>query len=808
MSPSHFPEPTPRRRRGIVAGTALATAGVLVALGAPAAAAEAASGATAPVTVAAAGDTTIDILDVNDFHGRIESEGTAADKAAGAAKLAAVVQAQREANPNTIFASVGDNVGASTFTSFVQQDDPTIDVLNQMRLDVSAIGNHELDKGQDDLTGRIEDRADWPYISANIVKQGTTEPAFTPWSIVEKGGVKVGFIGATTEALIPGLVSPGGVEGLAMAPIVSSVNRYATELTDGDEANGEADVLVLLVHEGATTGALTDATGSGAFGQITAGVSSEVSAIVSAHTHATYDHSIPGPDGTPRPVIQAGSYGVAYGHLRMTVAADGTLTSITSSVKPVNTDPAKPADTTSVDAVTKTVADAKAVADVKGKEQLGTITGDLRRALQSDGKTENRGGESTLGNNIAEVQRWATERQGSQVAFMNPGGLRTDLVYASSGAGDPDGSVSYKEAALVQPFANTLVTEDMTGQQIKDALEQQWQPDGLERPFLKLGVSEGFAYTYDPSKGRGERITGMTLDGEPIALDETLKVTVNSFLSTGGDNFAAFAAGTNKADSGQVDLQAQADYFAAQDAVEPPMDQRAVGVTTTPEPDGGFQPGDEVTVDLSSLVFSNAGDQSGTVSVSAGGTELASAPIDTTVVDKYDEQGRASLTFTVPETGAATPGGPTTPTERARPAAAAVETSDEPLVVELPSGQRITLAVTVPVLVAPAPGEEPVPTPGTDPTDPTEPTVPTDPTDPATPTVPVATDPDGGLVAVPIAGGGIDDADADGGPLAYTGAEVAGPALAAVLLLLAGVTALVLARRKRAAHDATVHADR
>ncbi|WIB35550.1 bifunctional UDP-sugar hydrolase/5'-nucleotidase [Curtobacterium sp. MCJR17_043] len=520
--------------------------------------------------MAAAGDTTIDILDVNDFHGRIESEGTAADKAAGAAKLAAVVQAQREANPNTIFASVGDNVGASTFTSFVQQDDPTIDVLNQMRLDVSAIGNHELDKGQDDLTGRIEDRADWPYISANIVKQGTTEPAFTPWSIVEKGGVKVGFIGATTEALIPGLVSPGGVEGLAMAPIVSSVNRYATELTDGDEANGEADVLVLLVHEGATTGALTDATGSGAFGQITAGVSSEVSAIVSAHTHATYDHSIPGPDGTPRPVIQAGSYGVAYGHLRMTVAADGTLTSITSSVKPVNTDPAKPADTTSVDAVTKTVADAKAVADVKGKEQLGTITGDLRRALQSDGKTENRGGESTLGNNIAEVQRWATERQGSQVAFMNPGGLRTDLVYASSGAGDPDGSVSYKEAALVQPFANTLVTEDMTGQQIKDALEQQWQPDGLERPFLKLGVSEGFAYTYDPSKGRGERITGMTLDGEPIALDETLKVTVNSFLSTGGDNFAAFAAGTNKADSGQVDLQAQADYFAAQDAVEPP----------------------------------------------------------------------------------------------------------------------------------------------------------------------------------------------------------------------------------------------
>lgn len=101
-----------KTRRRLGAGAALATAGVLVALSVPSAA------------VAAEGDTTIDIIDVNDFHGRIESEGTAADKAAGAAKLAGVVQSYREANPNTIFASVGDNVGASTFTSLIQQDSP------------------------------------------------------------------------------------------------------------------------------------------------------------------------------------------------------------------------------------------------------------------------------------------------------------------------------------------------------------------------------------------------------------------------------------------------------------------------------------------------------------------------------------------------------------------------------------------------------------------------------------------------------------------------------------------------------------
>ncbi|OII11044.1 hypothetical protein BIU97_09335 [Curtobacterium sp. MCBA15_009] len=784
---------SPRRRRRTASGAAFATAGVLVALSIPSAA------------LAAEGDTTIDIIDVNDFHGRIESEGTAADKAAGAAKLAAVVQSWRETNPNTIFASVGDNVGASTFTSLIQRDEPTIDALNAMDLDVSAIGNHELDKGQDDLTGRIEDRAEWPYISANIVREGTTTPAFQPFEVVEKGGVKVGFIGATTEDLIPGLVSPGGVEGLAMAPVVSQVNRYAEQLTDGVDGNGEADVLVLLVHEGAATGARADAT-AGVFGRITSGVSERVSAIVSAHTHATYSHSVPGPTGVDRPVIQTGSYGVNYGHLQLTVGADKQLTGITADVRSVNGDTRVPADRTSVDEVTGIVTAAKAFADVEGAKPLGTITGDIRRAVQSDRTTENRGGESTLGNNIAEVQRTATARNGSQVAFMNPGGLRTDLLYASTGPSDPDGTVTYKEAALVQPFANTLVTEDMTGQQIKDALEQQWQPDGLPRPFLKLGISQGFAYTYDPARGRGERITGMSLDGEPIALDDTLKVTVNSFLSTGGDNFGAFAKGANIADSGQVDLQAQVDYFEQQDVVAPPTDQNAVGATISPAPAGGFQPGDDVEIALSSLVFSSDDPTAaGSVTVAAGdGPVLASAAIDATITDNSDEQGHATLTFEVPtvETPAATRADATS--------ARAVETVDAPLVVTLPQGQRVTLAATIPVAA------------------PVEPADPTDPTDPGTPGggetpgdgVPGDGEtPDDGGQALPGGGNGTDDgagtgtdgdpSDADpvGGDLAYTGAELAVPAVAAGLLLLAGVAALVAVRRKRARRDATVLTD-
>ena len=123
--------------------------------------------------------------------------------------------------------------------------------------------------------------------------------------------------------------------------------------------------------------------------------------------------------------------------------------------------------------------------------------------------------------------------------------------------------MTYKEAAVVQPFANTLVVLDLTGAQVKQALEQQWQPSAASRPFLKLGVSEGFAYTYDPEAAAGSRITSMTLDGTPIDAATTYKVTVNSFLASGGDNFTAFAGAAAKQDSGKVDLEAQVEYFEA-----------------------------------------------------------------------------------------------------------------------------------------------------------------------------------------------------------------------------------------------------
>ncbi|UWF77929.1 ExeM/NucH family extracellular endonuclease [Microbacterium neungamense] len=582
---------------------------------------------------AAQSPVSIDVVTMNDFHGRIEADRASA----GAAVMAGAVQQFREANPNTIFAAAGDLIGASTFTSFIQDDNPTIDALNAAGLDVSAAGNHEFDQGWADLRDRVQDRADWEYISANVFLTETGEPALAPAWVKELQGVRVGFVGAVTEDL-PTLVSPDGIRELEVRSIVDSVNAVADDLRDGDTANGEADVIILLVHEGAETVELSSITPDSPLGEIVYGVDDDVNAIVSAHTHLAYNHVIDG-----RPVVSAGQYGENLGLMNIQVDPETKeILSIVNEIKPLTAGgkplyPAVPEVQAIVDA-------AKAEADELGA--VGEITADFNRARQSDGKTENRGGESTIGNFVADVQKWAT---GAQIALMNPGGLRANLSYASSAEGDPDGNVTYREAATVQPFANTLVTLELTGAQLKAVLEEQWQPEGASRPFLKLGVSKGLEYTYDPTAAQGSRITAITLDGTPVDPEATYLVAANSFLAAGGDNFVTLAEGENKKDTGKVDLQSMVDWFAENKTASPDYAQRAVGVVLSPADADGYSAGDQVTVSLSSLAFSAGEPAPGPVTLSLNGTELASAEIDPTVVDATDEVGRASLTFTVPE---------------------------------------------------------------------------------------------------------------------------------------------------------------
>ncbi len=306
------------------------------------------------------------------------------------------------------------------------------------------------------------------------------------------------------------------------------------------------------------------------------------------------------------------------------------------------------------------VDDAVREAEVLGSRKLGEISGGFNRAKLSNGTTENRGGESTLGNLVAEIQRWATETPeagAAQIAFMNPGGLRADLT--GTGSTFPR-DVTYRQAATVQPFANTLVNMDLTGEQIEQVLEEQWQAAGASRPFLRLGISEGFTYTYTPpaagapSGTKGE-VTGMWLDGEPLAEDDVFSVTVNSFLASGGDGFTTLNEGAGKQDTGKTDLQAQVDYFAEFASTSPlavDYSQRSVGVTFPAGAPETYTPGEDVEFDVSSFSMTGPGDvKDAEVAVSLDGVDLGSFPVTTTIqsaVPGYDEAGTAQVSVTLP----------------------------------------------------------------------------------------------------------------------------------------------------------------
>jgi predicted extracellular nuclease len=607
---------------------------------------------------------TIQILGTNDFHGRLQNDTTA--PTAGAAVLAGAVKQLRQANPDTVFAAAGDLIGASTFESFIQKDKPTIDALNEAGLEVSSVGNHEFDQGSNDLVNRVMapydattnpyGGASWQYIGANVRKNGSNDPLVPETWTKDFGSVKVGFVGAVTEHL-PELVAPGGISGIHVDPIVSSVNTAANQLKAGG-----ADLIVVLVHEGAaSTDCVTmDDDPTSDFGKIIAGVDDNVDAIVSGHTHLAYNCHFPvtgwaGRPVTERPVVSAGQYGMALNKLTFTVATgSGQVQSQTQDLLLLKTGqtanyPADPATAT-------IVSNAVAAAAPLGAVVLGKIGGPFKRGFvttATSGSNENRGTESTLGNLVAEIQR---SQGGTQIAFMNPGGLRTDLLGVGA-TGDPyPRDLTYKQAADVQPFANTLVNMRLTGAQIKTVLEQQWQPGNASRPFLKLGISKGLTYTSDDSKTAGNRITGIWLNGTPIVPATQYTVTVNSFLSTGGDNFTELANGTNKQDTGKTDLQAQVDYFAAQNGAAVPVGykQNGVNLSFPVAAPASYAPGDHVLFNVSGWSMSQAEDAKDTaVTVKLGTTTLGTATLDNApqpALPGFDVVGKAGVDVVVPNT--------------------------------------------------------------------------------------------------------------------------------------------------------------
>lgn len=640
-------------------------------------------GIKAPVSEAPDAVDTVQVLASNDFHGRLLDDPGSAS--AGAAAMAGAVKGLRADNANTAFVMAGDIVGASTFESFIQNDKPTIDAMNEAGLEVSAAGNHEFDQGYDDLMDRImsatdpEGGADWPYIAANVRDAATGEHALksdrtdgnfahangaTWWKSFDGldggAGIRVGFVGAVTEDL-GSLVAPSAIAGLEITSIVDEVNAAAADLKADGCGGQPCDLVIELVHEGAPSPscATIKDDDTSTFGRIVHEASTDVDAIISGHTHLKYNCKVAVPGKTlERPVVSAGQYGSYLNQLQFDFAL-GTddLVGIRQHVLAT-----KDYDE---DAATKTIVDAAVtVANERGAVELGQVAAPFKRARRVDptsGVVENRGGESTLGNLVAEMQR---EETGADIGVMNPGGLRDDLV----GTGDGAGPVTYREAANVQPFANTLVTVDLTGAQLRTLLEQQWQrdPDGNvpSRPFLRLGTSKGFTWTEDSSRPEGQRITGMWLDGVAVDPAGTYTVSANSFIAGGGDNFRALTLGTNRQDTGKTDLQATVNYLATH-ASDGPLAvdyaQHGVGARV---PAGPFSAGQTVTVPVDSLSMTGGGTSADitdatdtSVTVSLGATDLGTVPVTSVLpTTPFDVPGAATVSFTLP---AGLPGGTT-----------------------------------------------------------------------------------------------------------------------------------------------------
>lgn len=553
-----------------LAAAAIGMTGAIVTGGAP----QLAAAAPAECTKAE----TVHLLSFNDFHGRVE----------GAAQLFTPVEQLRKSagEDKVLLVSNGDSIGGSTFVSAVSNDQPTLDVLNAAGLEASAAGNHEFDKGFDDLAGRVASASKFPYLGANVVKKGTNEVAspVKAYEVFKKGGTKIAVVGAVTGDL-PSLVSPSGISKVDIKDPVESVNAIAKQLKDGDESNGEADIVIANIHEGGPDNKADEGTAKSApnFGKMYNGLDASVDAVLNGHTHMQYLSKT----AKGQPIVQADSYAKNLVQLDLNVDVNGALCSVESK----KVDAAKEADASlpRIKEINSIVEAAKATAAEKGSEVVGKATEAISTPGAGDSKTRDQ--ESPMTNMVAQMF-YDTLSNGNDefIGIQNPGGTRDSF---------DKGDITYEEAALVLPFANSLYTTEITGAQFIQVLNQQWQRDDKgevpSRPYLALGLSKNVTYTYDESLPEGKRITGVWINGKPIDEDKMYTVGSGSFLISGGDNFHAFKEGKNTKDSGNVDLTTWVDWLKKQKELAPDYTKRGVAVTDVPE---NFTPGQAGTVKL------------------------------------------------------------------------------------------------------------------------------------------------------------------------------------------------------------------
>lgn len=537
-----------------------------------------------------AGSVAVRVLGINDFHGRL-SEGllVSGRPVGGAAVLAAHLKSAAAAfEGRSLLVHAGDLVGASPPESALLQDEPTLAFLNLLagpgcrgaahpepRCNVvGTLGNHEFDEGSAELLRLLyggnhpsgpflEDPypgARFATVSANVEADGT--PLLPRSQVLRLGGVRVGVIGAVLQDT-PSVVTPSGVAGLQFLDEAAAINAEAAEL----EARG-VQAIIVGIHQGAVQAAADDAPTDpvASVGEpirgIVAALTDSVDLVVSGHSHSFTNALVPNTNGVEILVTQAFANGTAYAEIDLELdRASGDVTSKSARIVTTFSDQA-PGEVRDPEVQALVDAARERVAPLVNR-QVATIGADITR-------TQNAAGESPLGNLIADAQRAAT---GADIALMNPGGIRADLLFSAdpSNAADVDGSVSWGELFTVQPFGNSLVSLRLSGAQIVALLEQQWL--GQATPRL-LSIS-GLSYTWDAAAPEGQRIVEVRRDGELLDPAALYAVAANNFIATGGDGFNVFTQGTEPI-GGPIDLDALIDFLSAVPEIEPPNTGRII----------------------------------------------------------------------------------------------------------------------------------------------------------------------------------------------------------------------------------------
>jgi 5'-nucleotidase len=543
---------------------------------------------------AKAKDTFVQLLAINDFHGNLQppagSSGRIATgpggqtvNAGGVEYLATWIKSLRTTNPNTITVGAGDIIGASPLISGLFHDEPTIEAMNALGLDVTGVGNHEFDEGIDELLrmqfgnqlggngchpvdgcqdGTPFGGSLFQYLAANVFYEGTQNTIFPPYEIHKVGNAKIAFIGLTLEGT-PLIVTPAGVAGLEFRPEVPTINDLVAKL----RAEQGVRAFVVLIHQGGFQNGpfplgYQDSDRcdnfSGDIVPIVNGLSSQVDVVISAHTHQPYICHIGG-----KLVTSASSFGRLITDIDLRIDQQTKdIVNATAHNVIVTRDVAKDAAETAIinkyDALSGPIAN----------RVVGSQSADMT-------KTNNAAGESALGDVIADAQLASTSPTdfgGAVVAFMNPGGIRADLPCSQPCTAASPAPVTYNQLFTVQPFNNVMTVKTMTGDMIYRLLEQQFTgANGI------LQVSNGFAYTWSPTQVPHVIDGSVSIGGVAVDKAATYRVAMNNFLASGGDGFSVFNEGTDPL-GGEIDLDALVNYFMHNSPVGPGPQNRITRV--------------------------------------------------------------------------------------------------------------------------------------------------------------------------------------------------------------------------------------